>query len=163
MLDQWIRALAVPLLLAIAVPAHAGVPTEDAEFNAFLITVEQATEDFAQGNPAPFVGLLADSADASLFGGAGGYVLGIEAIRERTSRIAARYSQGRATTEYLAARVVGDMAYTVAIDRREILLDGGETFTSALRTTHVFIRQDGSWRLLHRHSDPAVAEQARPQ
>jgi uncharacterized protein (TIGR02246 family) len=154
-------ALAV-VAMTMGSPLAAAPPTDDAEFNAFLIDVERATEAFSQGDPKPFVALLADDSDATLLGGAGGHVKGIDDIRARTSRIAARYSEGKSTTEYLSARVVGDMAYAVSIDRREILLDGGQTFVNALRTTHVFIRQGGEWRILHRHSDPAVEEQARP-
>ena len=158
-MDHRMAFALLALGLSISSPSAAQTPTKDARFNTFLAQVEAAENAFTKGDTAPMMALLADSPDVTLLGGAGGYVKGIDAIKARTSRISARYSQGNTKVEYLAARVEGDMAYTVSIDRRTIILDGDKTFDSALRTTHVFIKQNGQWKLLHRQSDPLVEEQ----
>ena len=46
----------------------------------------------------------------------------------------------------------GDMAYTVGYERISASMDGTpRTFT--LRATQVYRREDGEWRVVHRHAD----------
>lgn len=48
--------------------------------------------------------------------------------------------------------VVGDMAYTVGFERVSTSIDGApRTFT--LRSTQVYRRDDGEWKVVHRHAD----------
>ena len=48
--------------------------------------------------------------------------------------------------------VNGDMAYTVAYERITATVDGKpRTFT--IRATQVYRREDGVWRVVHRHAD----------
>ena len=48
--------------------------------------------------------------------------------------------------------VRGDMAYTVGYERIATSMDGTpRTFT--LRATQVYRREDGEWRVVHRHAD----------
>lgn len=48
--------------------------------------------------------------------------------------------------------VNGDMAYTVAYERISATVDGKpRTFT--IRATQVYRREDGEWRVVHRHAD----------
>ena len=63
--------------------------------------------------------------------------------------------------EYLSAGASGDLAYTVAIERSEALLAGqDEPAPMALRVTHVFRKEEGVWKLVHRHADPLVDKTA---
>lgn len=54
--------------------------------------------------------------------------------------------------EVLAYDVVGDMAYTVGLEHTSASIDG-EPGTYTLRVTQVYRREDGSWRVVHRHGD----------
>ena len=57
--------------------------------------------------------------------------------------------------ELISSDVVGDMAYTVGYERITASMDGApRTFT--IRATQVYRREDGEWRVVHRHAD-AVA------
>jgi ketosteroid isomerase-like protein len=57
-----------------------------------------------------------------------------------------------ATMELLAFDVVGDMAYTVALEHSSASVDGvPRTYT--LRATQVYRREGGQWRVAHRHGD----------
>ena len=48
--------------------------------------------------------------------------------------------------------VNGDMAYTVGYERISATVDGKpRTFT--IRATQVYRREDGEWRVVHRHAD----------
>jgi ketosteroid isomerase-like protein len=58
--------------------------------------------------------------------------------------------------ELLAYDVLGDMAYTAGLEHTSASIDG-EPRTYALRVTQVYRREDGVWRVAHRHGD-TVAE-----
>ena len=48
----------------------------------------------------------------------------------------------------------GDLAYTVAYEHTTAALHGGEPTPYVLRVTTVFRREDGTWKVVHRHADP---------
>ena len=54
--------------------------------------------------------------------------------------------------ELIAAGAGKDMAYLVGYERNEVLVDG-EPRTYTLRATHVYRREEGQWRTVHRHAD----------
>ena len=54
--------------------------------------------------------------------------------------------------EVIAAGASGDLAYTVGYERNRVLVHG-EPRTYTLRVTHVYRREDGEWRIVHRHGD----------
>jgi ketosteroid isomerase-like protein len=54
--------------------------------------------------------------------------------------------------ELLAYDVVGDMAYTAGFEHTSASVDG-QPRTYSLRATQVYRREDGEWRVAHRHGD----------
>lgn len=54
--------------------------------------------------------------------------------------------------ELLAYDVQGDMAYTVGLEHTSTSVDGRPR-TYILRATQVYRREDGEWRVAHRHAD----------
>ena len=58
--------------------------------------------------------------------------------------------------ELLAYDVVGDMAYTAGLEHTSASVDG-EPRSYTLRATQVYRREDGEWKVAHRHGD-TVAE-----
>jgi len=54
--------------------------------------------------------------------------------------------------EVVAADVVGDMAYTVGYEHTRATVDG-QPRTYTLRATQVYRREDGEWKVSHRHAD----------
>ena len=61
--------------------------------------------------------------------------------------------------EVIAAGASGDLAYTVGYERNQVKVDG-QPRTYTLRATHVYRREDGQWRIVHRHADVPPAEDA---
>ncbi|MDQ0574312.1 nuclear transport factor 2 family protein [Agromyces albus] len=54
--------------------------------------------------------------------------------------------------ELISFDLLGDMAYTVGYERVSASMDGKpRSFT--LRATQVYRREDGKWRVVHRHAD----------
>ncbi|HEY3534235.1 MAG TPA: nuclear transport factor 2 family protein [Pedococcus sp.] len=54
--------------------------------------------------------------------------------------------------ELEALDVVGDMAYTAGLEHTSASVDG-QPRTYTLRATQVYRREDGQWRVAHRHGD----------
>jgi len=61
--------------------------------------------------------------------------------------------------DLVAAGVSGDLAYIVGFEHiaNSVLGDPVEPYT--LRVTHVLRREDGEWRIAHRHADRVPADQ----
>jgi ketosteroid isomerase-like protein len=58
--------------------------------------------------------------------------------------------------ELMSCDVVGDMAYTEGFEHTSASV-GGEPRTYTLRATQVYRREDGRWRVAHRHADAVQA------
>lgn len=54
--------------------------------------------------------------------------------------------------EIIAAGVIGEMAYTVGYEHTQASVNG-EPRTYSLRVTQVYRREDGEWKVAHRHAD----------
>ena len=54
--------------------------------------------------------------------------------------------------ELLAYDVVGDMAHTAGFEHTSASVDG-QPRTYTLRATQVYRREDGTWKVAHRHGD----------
>jgi ketosteroid isomerase-like protein len=54
--------------------------------------------------------------------------------------------------EIIAADVMGDIAYTVGYEHTQASING-EPRTYALRATQIYRREDGEWKVVHRHAD----------
>jgi ketosteroid isomerase-like protein len=59
------------------------------------------------------------------------------------------------TFEPLAFGMIGDMAYTAGLEHTSASVNG-EPRTYTLRVTQVYRREDGEWKVAHRHGDTVV-------
>jgi ketosteroid isomerase-like protein len=60
--------------------------------------------------------------------------------------------------ELIACQAIGDMGYTVAFEHTTTNVNG-EPRQYRLRATHVWRREDGEWKIVHRHGDPGPDEE----
>jgi ketosteroid isomerase-like protein len=56
--------------------------------------------------------------------------------------------------DIVAADVIGDMAFTAGYERTEATVNG-ERRRYVLRVTQIYRRENGEWRVAHRHGDTA--------
>jgi len=56
--------------------------------------------------------------------------------------------------DILAAEASGDMAYIVALEHTTASMAGAAPQPFVLRVTTIFRREDGEWKVVHRHADP---------
>jgi len=59
--------------------------------------------------------------------------------------------------EFQAYDVVADMSYTAGLEHSSISVDG-EPRTYTLRATPVYRREDGQWKVAHRHGDTVIPD-----
>jgi ketosteroid isomerase-like protein len=150
--------VALPAALAGARPAAtADFPSHAHDFERFLHRYQAANTAFVNGNPSPWLALTATKDPVSIFGGFGGLgEAGVAEVHQRYLRAATAFqpSGARVDFEYLVKDVQGRLAYTVAIERSNVLYTGQtESRPQILRVTMLFRREHGDWKIVHRHAD----------
>ena len=64
--------------------------------------------------------------------------------------------------ELVAAGVSSDLAYTVGYEHISVSMDGVPLEPFTLRVTHVYRRENGEWKIVHRHADRVPIDQSQP-
>ncbi|MCC6626645.1 MAG: nuclear transport factor 2 family protein [Chloroflexi bacterium] len=113
----------------------------DAAEAAFYAAMRRLHSD----GPAALLALWAERDDASTMNAAGGYEVGHAAVAARWAWWAAQQRPMPASrVERLAVTITPALACTVALEDHD---------DRVLRVTHIWLRADDDWRLLHRHAD----------
>jgi uncharacterized protein (TIGR02246 family) len=131
----------------------------DPGLQSALDRVSDGLAAMGSGDPQPYADCWAESPDATLFGAWGPIEKGHDAVTRTFEWVGGRFSGGAMVPEYDVVRASGDLAYTVGFERGTVSVDGGEPFPMTIRVTHVYAREDGAWRLVHRHADFPPADQ----
>ncbi|MFG3281291.1 nuclear transport factor 2 family protein [Streptomyces sp. NPDC048111] len=117
-----------------------------------LYEAERALHD---GDPAPRRALWSREEPVSILG-AWRNVHGQEEVGELFVALARGFSDLVSYAfELTACDVMGDMAYTAGFEHITTSVDGTPR-TYTLRATQVYRREDGAWRVAHRHGDTVV-------
>lgn len=162
-----IRFVAIALLAFAAVPSRVGAQTPshtlapprtaaDSEFRAFLVEFEDGADHFINGDPTLWIANASHAEDASLFNPFGADFEGWDKVGPMYEKAASWFAPSGTSmrVEYLEIEVSGDLAYTVAIERSVVRKVGQpETMSGRTRATDIFRREDGHWKLVHRHMD----------
>jgi len=113
----------------------------------------EAEQALINGDPGPRLAMWSTQDPVTVFE-AEKSVIGSEAAREVFSWLATRFSN---CTDYrfelVAAGASGDLAYTLGYECFSFSMDGGPVEPITLRVTHVYRREDGEWKIVHRHAD----------
>jgi ketosteroid isomerase-like protein len=128
-----------------------------AQVDEFLAEMQprwrKAYRALCSGDAEPWAALWSTREPVSLFGAAGS-ARGVEEVRRVQDWVAGHFAGlVDEEQELIAAGASGDLAYTVAFEHKTVDTRGGQRATYTLRTTHVFRREDGEWRIVHRHGD----------
>lgn len=126
-------------------------------FDKFLKLRRAAATDYTNGKADAVVTLSADSGPASFFGPDGSVVEGAAAVRKSYSDGASYFNEGGATELDIRDQgASGDIGFWSGFQRARVLLkDKDKPVDMVLRITEIFRRQDGEWRMVHRHASMA--------
>ena len=129
-----------------------------AEVEAFLDTtmprLRAADTAFHNGDAAPRAAIWSHNDPVTLFGAAlqGSGWPKISAVFDL---VASRFSNCTSFEyEVIAAGASGDLAYIVGIEHTTASIAGAAPEPYALRVTTICRREDGEWKVVHRHADP---------
>lgn len=122
---------------------------------------QQAGNEFHKGNPEPILKMWTQREDVSVANPLGPAVRGWEQLVETVRRAASNYRDGDPVDYEIIAKVVTpDLAFIVENERSRAKVGGSQDFASiALRATIIFRKEDGVWKIVHRHADPIVSNQ----
>ncbi|MFN8474137.1 MAG: nuclear transport factor 2 family protein [Anaerolineae bacterium] len=124
---------------------------------------EVAGQAFFAGDPAPIFALWSRADDVTIFGGSGSAAKGWAAVKPRLEYGAAMFKGGRGSIEPVVLGESGDLGYLVCVERGEARSPGSEESRPvALRVTEIFRREDGEWKIIHRHADVIVDRPPQP-
>jgi ketosteroid isomerase-like protein len=132
--------------------------SETEEFLAEMLPKQRAAEQaLHNGKVAPRLALWSRNDPLTVYG-ARLSVSGWADIEPTFHTVASWFSD---STEFefkvIAAGASGDLAYTVGYEHNQVKLEG-EPRTYTLRVTHVYRREHGQWRIVHRHADTPPTE-----
>lgn len=115
----------------------------------------EAERALISGDPEPRLEMWTQRDPVTLFSAGGECRSGREEVIAFFRELGARFSQGSAFSyDVSAAEVSGDLAYTVGFERFMVSIAGGPVQERVIRVTHIYRREDGEWKIVHRHGDP---------
>ena len=107
------------------------------------------------GDATALIEMLSTRHPVTLFPAAQPAKRGWAEVSQAFQRVASLYSSSTPVTfDLVAAAVSGDLAYVVGYERGSASVGGGPVEPVDLRVTQVYRREDGEWKLVHRHGDP---------
>jgi ketosteroid isomerase-like protein len=134
----------------------------DVEAVEFLERCHDALTQHTGGNPRPYLELWSHAEDVSLMGGVGGHQVGIAAVSELLTAAAKTLNYTTWSAENLVAYFGDTLGFTVELERLTRQIEG-KTEEMSLRATSVYRREDGTWKVIHRHGDSLMAVEIDPE
>jgi ketosteroid isomerase-like protein len=137
------------------------------EFDDFLTETlarqVEAEEAIHNGDISPRIEMWSTKDPVTLFRAWGPNNSGWEEVSRTFHWVASRFSNCTAYSfDLVAAGVCGDLAYTVGYEDSSMSVDGGPAGPNTLRATHVYRRESGEWKIVHRHADHHPVDQSPP-
>lgn len=116
---------------------------------------EQAEIAIHNGNAGPRSATWSHNEPLTVFGAARS-ATGWDEIQRLFEGLGSTFSNCTSyENEVVAAGASGDLAYIVAFEHTTASVNGAPPQSYLLRVTTVFRREDGEWKVVHRHGDPA--------
>lgn len=116
-----------------------------------------ADKALIRGDAEPRIALWSQNEPLSLMSAGGEWRFGYSEIRGFFRQLAARFSDGcDFTFDLQVAEISGDLAYSVGFERYRVAVAGAPLAAVELRATHVYRREEGGWKIVHRHGDAAA-------
>lgn len=129
------------------------------DFERFMKRREEAARAYVSGDMAPVGRLLTGADPSTFFGPGGGYTEGADAVRSTHEHGAKSFEPGGDSRfEILQQGASDGIAYWVGLQKATTHMRGKkDAVPFDLRITEVFRREDGEWKLVHRHADSLAA------
>ncbi len=129
------------------------------DFDAAIEGYRRALEPYVKGDPDPVTKFFSRREDVTLANPLGPPRRGPKEVDEAIAAGAAQLRDGSMRGfEEMVRYSTPDLGYVVQIERTQARLAGSEDFSPiALRVTMIFRREEGGWKVAHRHADPITS------
>jgi ketosteroid isomerase-like protein len=122
--------------------------------STILARQAEAEEAFVRGDPEPRMKLWSRRDPVTLFGAIGMCQSGWDDLSKTFRWVSSRFSNvSDYSFEVETFGVGGDVAYSVGIERLTGSVAGRPVEPITVRVTHAYRREDGEWKIVHRHGD----------
>jgi ketosteroid isomerase-like protein len=132
----------------------------DPSVSAAIARLHAAMASVTTGDVSAIKALYSHSAEATSFFGWGGYERGWDAVEKRWHWAGRQFKGGSVSYENLTTVVTQDMFLVTDIEtytnQRMAGVEGVTGWSN--RVTHIFRREGGEWRLVHRHANRLQAQ-----
>ena len=122
------------------------------ELSAFVARCHAAITEQSHGHPEPFLELWSHADDVTIMAAIGGYQVGFDAVRELLTAASKTQHFDEWRAENVATVLDENLAFTVELEHYDYTGDR-EDKGMTLRATQIYRREDGQWRVIHRHGD----------
>ena len=119
----------------------------------FAQKLREAMADFVRGNAEPYIALWSRAENVSVFAAFGGSELGWEAVYSRLEWAASQYRDWTYEDIVVAEHAGAEIGYRVHVARIRNLAQAGPPVERERRITHILVKESGTWRIAHVHSD----------
>jgi len=133
------------------------------DFEAFLQRREEASRAYVRGDAVPLSAMVAQEDPATFFLPRGGYRQGAREVASGYERDATVFKPGGESSKFEVFQMAAskDIAYWTGLQHGMARMgDSKEAVPSNLRVTEIFRREQGNWKLVHRHADMGTEERA---
>ncbi len=123
----------------------------------------EAEQALINGDAEPRLAMTSTQDPVTVFGAKVPLRSGWDEVSETLRWLAARWSD---STDYrfevVTAGISGDLAYLVGFEHIANSVVGVPVEPYTLRVTHIFRRENGEWKIAHRHADYVPIDQTLP-
>lgn len=124
--------------------------TSKAGIEEFITRCHEALRQQSQGRPEPFLDLWSHADDVTIMAAVGGFQRGFEEVSNLLRWASKAQTFDSWSAENIVTIVLSDLAFSVELEHYGQQAEGkGMT----LRATQVYRREDGEWKVIHRHGD----------
>ena len=136
--------------------------TAQENVDEFIEQFDLAQGELLKGNPEPVKKCYSHRQDVTLGNPFGPFVRGWEQVGAVVDHAASQLRDGEMFDgETVTRYVTPELAYLIRVERSEAKVGGqGAVSPVSLRATMIMTREDGGWKIVHRHADPITT--ARP-
>ena len=129
------------------------------DLGQYIEQYHRALDAFVQGNPEPVKRLFSRGDDVTLANPLGPPVRGWSQVAEAIDRAASQVREGESVLfEIISEYATEDLAYNLELEKVRVKTVGTDEFGDiSLRVTTIYRREDGEWKIVHRHADPITA------
>ena len=137
--------------------------TQESEgFRDFMRRREAVSTDYINGRADGLLALSVTHDPATFFPPSGDRIQGANRVNTANEKGAHTFGEGSTGHfEILHSSSSGDLGFWTGIQHAEVMMKGkDEPVSMQLRTTEVFRREKGEWKLVHRHADMPDSEKS---